>query len=206
MLKLLSIKLGLNRIKGKGRILELLGFERYYAPLQDYKVSTIFDLTEKAVRINAPVYDDRDECVRLPIQPNDFEDFALFVDTVLKDTLKKFEANKTETLKKLQDYRNWELFMTYTKILDIYGELCFTPDGKLREIYRIVDNFVKDAKSLVGENCFFLIISDHGMERIGKTRFGKHSDYGFYSVNHPLGLDMPMITDFYKIIKHVLRS
>lgn len=213
MLKRLSIKLGLDRVKGKGKILELLGFNRYHTVLQDYKISTIFDLTQKSVKINIPIYseeekkrwhENRRQFIRLHADPR--LDLPTFIKVALQNVFKEFENIKAKTLQGLKTCCDWELFMTYTRLLDTYGELCFTPEGKLREIYRIVDDFVKDVKSLAGENYFCLIISDHGMERMGNSRFGKHSNYGFYSINHRFGLNVPVITDFHNLINNALHS
>ena len=67
------------------------------------------------------------------------------------------------------------------------------------------NNFVKEVGERLSES-FVLVVSDHGMERLGKTYFGKHSNYAFYSINMKIGLNNPKITDFYLLIKNVLEG
>ncbi len=83
------------------------------------------------------------------------------------------------------------------------GHLSFGLEEKMKEAYEEIDRLVGEvAKTL---DCPVLIVSDHGMERMGKGRYGDHTMNGFWSSNDKLDLDlnMPRITAFYKIISQV---
>lgn len=204
VLRDLSAKVGLDRVKGKGIFLRMLGFKKRAIDIRDYNIPTIFDLAEKSIDINVPVFS-RGWTFGLHMKPQDFEDFEDFITAALEKQLDHFYRIKKKTLDSLKRRNDWELLMAYTKLLDFCGELCFSNVTKLREMYLLVDDFAKKVKDLSGES-FILIISDHGMERLGNTPFGKHSEYGFYSVNQPIGLKNPVITSFYSLIKKVLSS
>lgn len=68
--------------------------------------------------------------------------------------------------------------------------------------YRDVDEFLGRLKGMIGDDTFLLVVSDHGMTKLEGTRFGgKHTDYAFYSVNRPIGLVKPRITDFFDLCR-----
>lgn len=200
-------RLGLNRIKGKGKIFEFLGFRKRPCKEQDYaslfsKVSTFFDLTEKAYAINVPFYSEDWRGWGIGISPDDFGNFKDFIATALDNEAIKFNSLKTKALQFLEQNHDWNLLMVYFKTLDTYGELSFGT-ASFRDMYAKVDSFVKEVKQRANGS-FVLVISDHGIRRLGKTPFGRHSNYAFYSINKELGLSNPKVTDFYYIISRML--
>lgn len=96
----------------------------------------------------------------------------------------------------------FEMVMGYFDLADAIGHLSFGILEKMENVYRELERIAQEVKSCSDED--ILIVSDHGMKRIG--RYGDHSRNGFYSVNHKLGLNLPRITDFYDIIKEVARD
>lgn len=205
-LGILSAKIKLNRlIRNRiGMLLKALGFSYRTFRKQDYKIPTIFDLTEKSHAINVPVYSEK-WTFGLAQNLDNFRCFEDFVESVLIAESSKFQKLRNQVLQYLKQNSEWDLFMAYFPTLDHYGELCFRNTKKLHKMYMTFDIFVKEVKKSLNES-FVLVISDHGMERLGKTPFGKHSDYAFYSINRKLGLDNPKITDFYLLIKNVLEA
>ncbi len=202
-LEVLSIRAGLGDFRGI-RILKMFGFQKKLPVIQDYSVPTIFELARmhggRAIDIDVPAYSEQ-WFFGLPRNHN--ECFADFISRSLKDALDRFNYTKKKVLALLQKEKNWDLLMMYTKLLDTYGELSFGP--KLNQMYFMVNDFAKKVESLLDES-FMLIISDHGIERLGETSFGKHSDYAFYSIDRKMGLKNPKITDFYFLIKNILEG
>ena len=194
------IKLRLDDMSKIKKILELLGFRKRLPLTRDYNVPTIFDLTEKSIAIDVPTYTENWP-FGLEARPN--ENLRNFIDRALNYELERFNFVKNKVLSLLED-DDWELLMMYSKLLDTFGELSF--NEKLISAYHMVNDFAKKIKTLVGDSSFILIISDHGIERMGKTTFGKHSDYGFYSSNISLGLNTPKHTDFFNVIKKVIKA
>jgi len=207
VLRTLSVKIGLSRSmrSGIGKILTSLGFSLRIFDRDDYKVPTIFDLTEKFHATNVPVFS-RGWTFEFEKIPDDFDNFEDFLNSALTTELRKFNELRDQTLSFLERNIDWNLAMVYFKTLDSFGEVCFENTEKIRDIYSKVDKFVKEVKCKLNDKCFVLIISDHGMERLGKHSFGKHSNYAFYSMNRKLGLKNPKITDFYLLIKNVLED
>jgi hypothetical protein len=93
-----------------------------------------------------------------------------------------------------------DIVMAYFSLVDAVGHLSFGMEEKMKDVYCEVDNIAADVSKKC--NCPILIVSDHGMQRIGSGRYGDHTMNGFWSSNKKLGLNlnMPKITDFYKII------
>jgi len=198
VLENLCTRVGLADFRGI-RILKILGFRKKLPIIRDYDTHTIFDLVGRAVDIDVPTYSE-DWPFGLSKNPN--ENFNEFIDRSLKVELDLFKRNRKRILHILESDSEWDLLMMYTKLLDTYGELSF--DRKLDQMYFFVNDFVREVRNLLKES-FVLIISDHGMERICNTRFGKHSNHAFYSSNICLGLNSPKIIDFYKVIQRIVR-
>ena len=58
---------------------------------------------------------------------------------------------------------------------------------------RLIENFGSDETLII-------IVSDHGQSD------GKHTHYGFYSINKPLNINNPKLVDFYQIIMDYLEK
>ena len=113
------------------------------------------------------------------------------------DTLvwKIHEENKKQFLAAVDKFN---LVMGFFNLADSIGHLSFGITEKMAMVYHELDRLaetVKDADNSV------LIISDHGMEAVG--RYGDHNRNGFYSFNHKLGLNLPKITSFHNLIRRL---
>jgi phosphopentomutase len=103
------------------------------------------------------------------------------------------EENKKEFFEAVGKF---DLLMGYFNLADSIGHLSFGITEKMAEVYRELDQLAEKIKDA---DDYILIISDHGMEAVG--RFGDHNRNGFYSFNHKVGLNMPKITSFYDLIR-----
>ena len=204
-LKKVSVKIGLHKIKGKGKLIEKLGIaHRRDHTWEDYKekgVKTIFDYAKNPISLHVPTINDRSEFRKtapllveiIENRDKEYEYLRIF--------WKQFKEIRKEVYEKLND--NWDLFMVHFQLLDFLGHLyAGRPNIHLYKGYLAFDELVYKLKRKL-EGVFFLIISDHGMKPLG--RFGDHSEYGFWSSNIRLGLKNPKITDFYQIIIEKLR-
>lgn len=198
-LKEFSIKLRLDKIKNKGKSLELLGFKRRTHTKEDYHCPTIFDLTEKYIQVNVPTVD-REWNIRL-LEKEEELDFQ----EVAKEWWKKYLLVKEKVLSLVEG--EWNLFMAYTRILDVYGHLFWGNKEKMMRAYRDIDEFTGMLKNKVGERTVVLVISDHGMKIMDGAKIGGcHTDYGFYSVNKKINIENPKITDFYHLVESWLKE
>ena len=62
-LKQLSVEVGLHKIKGKGKLLKLLGFKKVTHSRENYKkehVTTIFDHAKHPIAISVPTYNEKE--------------------------------------------------------------------------------------------------------------------------------------------------
>lgn len=106
---------------------------------------------------------------------------------------KYHEENKKEFLDSIGKF---DLVMGYFNLADAIGHLSFGIPEKMRDVYYELEKLAKEVKD---SDDFTLVISDHGMKAIG--RYGDHTNNGFYSANHKLGLNLPKITDFYNLMR-----
>jgi phosphopentomutase len=91
----------------------------------------------------------------------------------------------------------WRLLMIHFHITDLFGH-AFWGTEKLATLYEEMDLLTKRVKERLGADDLVLIISDHGMSRLG------HTKKGFFSLNMRLGLEKPDIKDFFKIVTGLL--
>lgn len=122
-------------------------------------------------------------------------------------TVEEYDAvvwkNHEENKKNLFDsLGHFDMVMGYFDLADAIGHLSFGIPEKIEKAYKELEGIAREVRSSSEE--FTLIISDHGMKAVG--RYGDHSRNGFYSTNRKLGLNLPRITDFYKIIEGVARN
>ncbi len=111
---------------------------------------------------------------------------------------KNHEENKKEFFKNLGKF---PLLIGYFNLADAIGHLSFGLTEKMATVYEELDKIAEEAKP---SEDLILIISDHGMKAVG--RYGDHSRNGFYSSNIQLGLNLPEITSFYKIIERIAKN
>jgi predicted AlkP superfamily pyrophosphatase or phosphodiesterase len=103
------------------------------------------------------------------------------------------EENKKEFFEAVGKF---DLLMGYFNLADSIGHLSFGITEKMAKVYRELEQLAEKIKDA---DDFILIISDHGMEAVG--RFGDHNRNGFYSFNRKVGLNLPKITSFYDLIR-----
>ena len=207
-LRQLSIKIGLDRIKGKGRILELIGFEHrpfYEEMITEFKyrkIETLFDIIPNAKALSVPPY-------QKWIAPETQLFLRQAIDNEAERTpfeehvLQIFRRKREKCLKTIEE-RDWNLSMTHFMFTDLLGHLFCGNLTKMFGVYIKAERLVEEVKKFIGAETLLLIVSDHGMKPIGKGTFGEHSDHGFYSSNIPLNLEKPKMTDFFPLIVKTL--
>lgn len=94
---------------------------------------------------------------------------------------------------------NKNLVFGYFNLADIIGHLSFGLDLKMKIIYQELNDIAKKVQTEYPESTI-LIISDHGMQKVGQ--FGDHSRHGFWSLNKKVSLNNPKPTDFAKLISN----
>jgi len=207
-LRQLSIKIGLDCIKGKGRLLELIGFEHrpfYEEMITDFRISqteTFFDIIPNAKALSVPPYQEWiDPKTQLFLRQaiDNEEKLGAFEEHVLQI----FERKRKKGLKTIKE-GDWNLFMTHFMLTDLLGHIYAGNKTKMFGVYIKAEQLVEEVKELIGDETLLLIVSDHGMKPIGKGTFGEHSDHGFYSSNFPLSLEKPKMTDFFPLIVKTL--
>ena len=153
-----------------------------------------FFKTYKAIDVPAFSYKQQNHAEERKLLKAYFEDKATIeeYDAVI---WKNHEENKKEFFKALNKF---DLLIGYFDLADSIGHLSFGIPEKMAEVYRELDELAKEVKT---SNDFILIISDHGMEAVG--RYGDHTRNGFYSANHKIGLSLPKITSFYELIRRI---
>jgi len=104
----------------------------------------------------------------------------------------KFSREVEELFEALEE--EWKLLMIHLHITDLLGHVYWGTE-RLALLYEEIDLLTKRIKERIQPDDLLLIISDHGLDRLG------HTKYGFYSLNRRLGLKNPDIKDFFGIIK-----
>ena len=168
-------------------------------------ISTIFDEIKPSIALFVPTY-----------TPFTERKFVTLVNAIGNPAMERlYVYHEYKNLKKQINilFRNlkrrlpWRLFMVYFSFTDHLGHLYRGNLSKMRRIYALADRLAHSVKSFLPEDALFLIISDHGMRPAFKgSRYGVHSEYGFYSLNVPLRLKYPKIQDFPYILKRVLKG
>jgi len=207
----LSVKLGLRRVKGKGRIAEMLGARKTYFTSEYYrkkKLETIFDLAENPLIINMPTWNAEDGYGT----PKAINELSRRFLTTKNDDLERrlweeiwdnFNRQHERNLKLIGEHNESDLIAVYYHTLDTIGHLWCGVEEKVEEAYMRFDEAVYQLKKAAG-NCFALVVSDHGMKPVG--RYGIHSEHAFYSMNINITLEKPRIFDFKPLISLALKA
>ncbi|RLF18378.1 MAG: hypothetical protein DRZ82_08360 [Thermoprotei archaeon] len=200
-------KLHIDNLKKLWRIATSTGvLFKYVHTLRDYQlrdVKTIFDVVKPSIALFVPTYTPFIERKFLTLtnaigNPRLEDEYTRIVWRNMKIRLRV-------ALKFLRKCSNWKLFMVHFFFTDQLGHLYRGNTLKMFRIYIIAARIARLFKKICPPNTLFLIVSDHGMKVIPGTKYGDHSDYGFYSVNIPLGLGENIkIYDFTKIMKKLL--
>jgi len=95
---------------------------------------------------------------------------------------KMFQEEKKEALERLDE--PWDLYIFYTKIIDVVGHLLWGRGNYTEKYYRIIDDFAAHLKKILGDDTAFIVLSDHGIKAIeGITIGGEHSHHAYVSYN-----------------------
>ncbi|MFH1281830.1 MAG: hypothetical protein ABIH91_03845 [Candidatus Omnitrophota bacterium] len=109
-----------------------------------------------------------------------------------------YQKNKEIFLQMLDE--DCDLQMGYFALADVIGHLSFGVVSKMKIVYQELDEL---AAAVAGKsNGRLLILSDHGMEPVG--RFGDHSRNGFWSSSTALKKECPEITRLFSIFLDTL--
>lgn len=108
---------------------------------------------------------------------------------------------KKEFFRELE--KNWDLLIAYFNLADAISHLSFGITRKMKRVYQELDEMAKKTKK-IKPDARILIISDHGMKRVG--RYGDHASEGFFSFSQKINLFRPRVTDFYNSLKELGRG
>lgn len=190
LIRVITMKIGLGKIKNKGKLFEKMGFKRGFT-LSDYKCDTIFHHAKNPVAINVPTIS-REWGIRWG---------NMSFDERIKASWSHFFRIKQQTLNTVKN-GEWDLLVSYTRILDVVGHIRYGRFIDLFKAYNICNRYVSEVKKLLDNNTICLVISDHGMKRFNKTIYGVHSDHGFYSINIDTSWSPHTMLDYYpQIVK-----
>ena len=113
----------------------------------------------------------------------------------------QFDNLSKQLLDKLQ--QPWQILVYYTRLLDVVGELAYGNKLELMKAYFKANWLTYKVKQKLPADTILLVISDHGMQPF-KGKYGKHTNYGFWSLNIKTDWKPKTITDFHpKIIEWV---
>jgi len=185
----------LKRFRVGYRVREAIDVKLSFPSRKDIKVDTFFDVIKPSVALGVPVYNKNLEeiypigdVLRVRQDPDYLPMFEERVRSIFADEVERlFDAFEEE----------WRLLMTHFHITDLFGH-AFWGTEKLVTLYEEMDLLTKRVKEKIRDDDLVLIVSDHGMSKLG------HTKKGFYSFNVRLGLDEPDIKDFFKIVTGLL--
>jgi len=181
-----------KKLKLGYRVRGTVGLEPKFPSRKNIKCDTLFDIIKPSIPLGVPVYN-KDLHGAYPvgevfkaIQDHDFRrDYEARIRQIFKMEVEElFGALEEE----------WKLLMIHLHITDLLGHI-FWGTERLAVLYEEMDLLTQRVRERLQDDDLLLIISDHGMGRLG------HTKYGFYSLNRRLGLRNPEITDFFRIIK-----
>ncbi len=185
----------LRRFKVGYRVRETMDVKSSFPSRKDIKVDTLFEVVKPSVALGVPVYNKNLEEI-YPIGDvlrarQDPDYLPLFEE--------KIRSTFAEEVERLFDALEgeWRLLMIHFHITDLFGH-AFWGTEKLATLYEEMDLLTKRVKEKIGDDDLVLIISDHGMSKLG------HTKKGFYSLNLSLGLEEPDIKEFFNIVTGLL--
>jgi len=101
-------------------------------------------------------------------------------------TLELFKEQREEFLKELR--KGYNLIFAHFNLIDA---LMHRIGDAVFKYYFLLAKFVDEVKSIISEDDYLIILSDHG-----HTGTEHDENNAFYSCNHRLGLKNPKVTDF----------
>jgi len=165
---------------------------------KDIKFPTIFDTISKSIHFHIPIYDEY-----LPPYSNrviEAIENKAYRPIFEMQCLQEFKERTKEVFEYLTRQNEWKLCMQYFWLLDGIQHVFYNNPKKIAKFYIMFDEFVGKVRQKIDDDTLLLIVSDHGQKK------GIHTDYGFYSVNKPLGLKNPKLIDFRWIIEDLLKE
>jgi len=185
----------LKRFKVGYRVREATGVKPRFPSRENIKVDTFFEVIKPSIALGVPVYNKNLEeiypigdVIRARQDPEYLPVFEERVRGIFDEEVKiLFDALEGE----------WRLLMIHFHITDLFGH-AFWGTEKLATLYEEMDLLTKRVKARLREDDLVLIISDHGMSKLG------HTKKGFYSFNVKIGLVEPDIKDFFNIVTGLL--
>ena len=179
------------------RVRRNMAIEPKFPSRKNIKCDTLFDIIKPSIPLGVPVYN-KDLHGAYPVG----EVFKAIQDL---DFRRKYEAKIREIFHREVDGlfealdEEWKLLMIHLHITDLLGHIYWGTE-RLAVLYEEMDMLTMAVKERLQRDDLLLIISDHGMGRLG------HTKYGFYSLNRRLELNNPDITDFFGMIKTLTES
>lgn len=185
----------LKRFKVGQKVREATGARSSFPSRKNIKVDTFFEVVKPSVALGVPVYNKNLEEI-YPIGDvmrarQDPEYLPVF-----EERVRGIFDEEVETLFDAID-GEWRLLMVHLHITDLFGH-AFWGTEKVATLYEEMDLLTKRVKARLREDDLVLIISDHGMSKLG------HTKKGFYSFNVKIGLVDPDIKDFFNIVTGLL--
>lgn len=185
----------LKRFKVGQKVREATGARSSFPSRKNIKVDTFFEVVKPSVALGVPVYNKNLEeiypigdVMRARQDPEYLPVFEERVRGIFDEEVKAlFDAIDGE----------WRLLMVHLHITDLFGH-AFWGTEKVATLYEEMDLLTKRVKARLREDDLVLIISDHGMSKLG------HTKKGFYSFNVKIGLVDPDIKDFFNIVTGLL--
>lgn len=185
----------LKRFKVGKKVREATGARSSFPSRKNIKVDTFFEVVKPSVALGVPVYNKNLEeiypigdVMRARQDPEYLPVFEERVRGIFDEEVKTlFDTLEGE----------WRLLMVHLHITDLFGH-AFWGTEKVATLYEEMDLLTKRVKARLREDDLVLIISDHGMSKLG------HTKKGFYSFNVKIGLVDPDIKDFFNIVTGLL--
>lgn len=185
----------LKRFKVGQKVREATGARSSFPSRKNIKVDTFFEVVKPSVALGVPVYNKNLEeiypigdVMRARQDPEYLPVFEERVRGIFDEEVKTlFDTLEGE----------WRLLMVHLHITDLFGH-AFWGTEKVATLYEEMDLLTKRVKARLREDDLVLIISDHGMSKLG------HTKKGFYSFNVKIGLVDPDIKDFFNLVTGLL--
>ena len=165
---------------------------------EDIKASTIFENVEKSIHSHIPIYDEylpsySDKVVKAIENKTYRQIFEMHC-------TREFNLRSNEVFDWWKRKKEWDLYMNYFWCLDGIQHAFFNNIKRIAKFYIMFDEFVGKLRKVLDDDTLLLIVSDHGQKK------GIHTNYGFYSVNKPLGLKHPRLIEFKQIVEELLED
>ena len=159
---------------------------------------TFFSFFKKHLAIDVPGYSqDIEYHNKERMLLKQYFDHKITVEEFDVPIFEHYNKIKAEFLEALT--KDYDIVMGYVGLADVVGHLSFGIESKMKMIYREIDDLAKKAE----ENAdVMMILSDHGMEAVG--RYGDHSNHGFWSLNVKMELGTITPMHVYGIIKNLI--